>query len=168
MVEFLKIMKLSVRNILLVLFTTSLLVACGEETVDDSGLMRYRGNTFEIRVPASWENIGSDQLVTPIRGTIELAMRSQVSNRGFMNNLTILSDDTYTEATASEYLQQSVVWASKEYLKTTVESQESLEFDDGEKSRLAIYHAKYNEVTEERLFMQTARLCGKRVYLLTL
>ncbi len=161
-------MKKTFKTILLLLLTSCLLVACGEETVDDSGLTRYRANTFEIRVPASWETISNTDMTAPVRGTIELAMRSEISNRGFRNNLTILSDDTFTEATASEYLQQSLVFATKEYLTTTVESQQNLEFDDGAESRLAIYRAKYNEVTEERLFMQTARLCGKRVYLLTL
>ena len=161
-------MKKLLKTILLLLFTSCLLVACGEDTVDDSGLVRYRTNTFEMRVPASWETIDNADMTAPVRGTVELAMRSQISNRGFRNNLTILSDDTFTEATASEYLRQSVVFATKEYLQTTVESEQALEFDDGAASRLAIYRAKYNEVTEERLFMQTARLCGKRVYLLTL
>lgn len=121
-----------------------------------------------MQFPASWENVESTEFTAPIRGTIELAMRSQVSNRGFMNNLTVLSDDIYSESTSSEYLRQSVIWASKEYRDMTVESQEVIDFNDGVSSLLAIYRAKYNEITEERLFMQTARVCGKKVYLLTL
>ena len=95
-------------------------------------------------------------------------MKSLVNRRGFMNNLVILSDDIQTSATASEYVAQSMLWASKEYLTLTLESEEQLKFEDGESSRLEVFHAKYNEVTEEHLFMQTARICGKKVYLITL
>lgn len=72
------------------------------------------------------------------------------------------------EATASEYVSQSMLWASREYLTMTVDSDEQLKFSDGQTSRLVIFRAKYNEVTEEHLFMQTARICDKKVYLITL
>jgi len=85
-----------------------------------------------------------------------------------MNNLIILSDTLQADVAASEYVSQSMLWASREYLGLTLESEEQIKFDDGESSRLEIFHAKYNEVTEERLFMQTARICHKKVYLMTL
>lgn len=85
-----------------------------------------------------------------------------------MNNLVILSDTMQTDVAASEYVAQSMLWASREYLGLTLESEEQIKFDDGSSSRLEIFHAKYNEVTEERLFMQTAQICHKKVYLLTL
>lgn len=94
-------------------------------------------------------------------------MKSLVNRRGFMNNFVILSDQILTETTASAYVEQSMLWAAKEYLTLTLESEEQITFADGESSRLEIFHAKYNEVTEEHLFMQTARICGKKVYLLT-
>lgn len=85
-----------------------------------------------------------------------------------MNNLVILSDTLQANASASEYVEQSMLWAAREYISLTLESEEQIVFDDGASSRLEIFHAKYNEVTEERLFMQTARICGKKVYLMTL
>ena len=85
-----------------------------------------------------------------------------------MNNFVILSDILQTETTASAYVEQSMLWASKEYLSLTIESEEQIVFEDGASSRLEVFHAKYNEVTEEHLIMQTARICGKKVYLLTL
>ncbi len=105
---------------------------------------------------------------SPAHGTLELALRSLVNRRGFMNNLVILSDTLQTDASASEYVEQSMLWAAREYLNLTLESEEQIKFDDGSSSRLEIFHAKYNEITEERLFMQTARICGKKVYLMTL
>jgi hypothetical protein len=59
-------------------------------------------------------------------------------------------------------------WAAREYEGLTIESEEQITFDDGSSSRLEIFHAKYNEVTQEHLFFQTARVCGKKVYLMTL
>ena len=63
-----------------------------------------------MRVPASWEQVEKTQMSTPVRGTVELAMRSLVSNRGFMNNLTVLSDTLQSEtATSSEYMRQTML-----------------------------------------------------------
>lgn len=157
------------KNTLLIIASLLLLTACGETTVDDNGLQLYRWNAYEMRVPASWEQVEKTQMSTPVRGTVELAMRSLVSNRGFMNNLTVLSDTVQSEtATSSEYMRQTMLWASREYLSTTIENEESVTFADGTTSALVIFHAKYNEITEEHLFMQTARICGKTVYLITL
>ncbi len=110
----------------------------------------------------------STNIVAPVAGKIELAMRSLVNKRGFMNNLIILSAPILAEATASEYVSQSMLWASREYLSLAIDTDEQFTFSDGEKSRLVIFRAKYNEITEEHLFMQTARICGKTVYLMTL
>ncbi len=112
--------------------------------------------------------VDNTRITAPIHGKIELAMKSLVNRRGFMNNFVILSDELQTETTASAYVEQSMLWAAKEYLTLTLESEEQITFVDGASSRLEVFHAKYNEVTEEHLFMQTARICGKKVYLLTL
>lgn len=112
--------------------------------------------------------VDNTKVSVPIHGKLELALRSQVNKGGFMNNLVILSDTLQTDATASEYVTQSMNWAAREYEGLTIESEEQITFDDGASSRLEIFHAKYNEVTQERLFFQTARVCGKKVYLMTL
>ncbi len=58
--------------------------------------------------------------------------------------------------------------AARDYLSMKVESTESITFADGSTSQLGIFHAKYNEVTEERLFFQTAKICDTTVYLMTI
>lgn len=147
-----------------------LLVGCGTTTTveEDSGLMKYSWIWFTIKVPASWEKVDVGQIAAPIRGTFEFAMRSIVNKRGFMNNITILSDTMMTEASSGEYARQSMLWASREYFSMTTESDESIKFADGTTSQLWIFRAKYNEVTEEHLFFQTAKVCDKTVYLITL
>lgn len=156
------------------LFLPLLLAGCfgGDDeninAVDDSGLLKHVGTGYSIRVPASWEKLDPTKIVAPVQGTIELVMRSFVNKRGFMNNLVILSDTLEADATASEYVSQSMLWAAREYISLSVENQEQMTFADGENSRLVIFRAKYNEVTEEHLFLQTARICGKKVYLMTI
>jgi len=61
-----------------------------------------------------------------------------------------------------------MLWASREYLTMTTVSDEAIKFDDGTTSQLGIFRAKYNEVTEEHLFFQTAKVCRKTVYLITI
>ena len=85
-----------------------------------------------------------------------------------MNNMIVLSDTLETQVSASEYVAQSMLIASREYMTLTLESEEQIIFGDKTSSRLEIFRAKYNEITEERLFMQTAQICGKKVYLMTL
>lgn len=138
------------------------------DTVDSAGLVKYTGTGYTLRVPASWQAVEASKITAPVAGKIELALRSLVNKRGFMNNLIILSDTLETPVTAAEYVSQSMLWASREYLSMQVENDELVTFADDEKSRLVIFRAKYNEVTEERLFFQTARLCGSTVYLITL
>lgn len=138
------------------------------DTVDSAGLVKYTGTGYTLRVPASWQAVEPSKITAPVAGKIELALRSLVNKRGFMNNLIILSDTLETPVTATEYVSQSMLWASREYLSMQIENDEQVTFTDGEKSRLVIFRAKYNEVTEEHLFFQTARLCGNTVYLITL
>lgn len=158
-------------SLLCLFLCTFILSGCfgsDEVVVDDAGLVKNTGIGYTLRVPASWAAVDASKIVTPTRGKLELAMRSLISKRGFMNNLIILSDDILAETTSAEYVAQSMLWASREYLSTTIESDEVMKFDDGGTSRLVVFRAKYNEVTEEHLFMQTARICGSKVYLMTL
>lgn len=156
------------------LLLTLILVGCFGSTdtpvseVDVSGLKKETGTGYKMSVPASWEKVDPSKIVAPVSGKIELAMRSLISTRGFKNNLVILSDTLLADATASEYVSQSMNWASREYLSMTIVSDEQITFSDDATSRLVIFRAKYNEVTEEHLFMQTAHICDKKVYLITL
>ncbi len=151
-------------------FLMMLLSGCfwNGEWVDSSGLASHKWIGFSLRVPASWEKVDSTNITAPVRGNIELALRSLVADKGFRNNLIVLSDTVYSETTASEYVSQSALWASREYLTMKTERDVVLDFDDGWASKLVIFRAKYNEVTAEQIFMQTARICWTKVYLLTI
>jgi hypothetical protein len=85
-----------------------------------------------------------------------------------MNNITILSDTLMVDVSSGEYARQSMTLAARDYLSMTVENNEVVKFTDGSTSQLGIFRAKYNEITEERLFFQTAKVCEKTVYLITI
>lgn len=53
-----------------------------------------------LKVPASWEQVDTATLSAPIRGKFELALRSTVNKRGFMNNITILSDTVMVDVSS--------------------------------------------------------------------
>jgi len=158
--------------ILLSVLSLFLLTGCGTTTPvpapDESGLAKYPWIGYTIKLPASWEQVDITKVSAPIRWKFELAMRSMVNKRWFMNNIIILSDTLMTEASSGEYARQSMMWASREYLSTTVVADEAIKFDDGTTSQLGIFRAKYNEITEEHLFFQTAKVCRKTVYLITI
>ena len=147
-----------------------ILSSCGEAdtTTESSGLKKYSWIGFTLKIPASWEEVDLTKISAPIRGKFEMAMRSTVNKRGFMNNITILSDTLMTQVSSGEYARQSMTLAARDYLSMNMESNEVIKFTDDSTSQLGIFHAKYNEVTEEHLFFQTAKVCDKTVYLMTI
>lgn len=151
-----------------VLLLSCVFVSCGTTTLEATGLTEYEGTAFVMQVPAAWEAVDTALLSQPIRWNLELAMRSRVNKHGFLNNLTILSETLAVNASSGEYARQSMLWAAREYLFMTIESEEAIRFEDGSTSTLGIFRAQYNETTDERLFFQTAKVCWDTVHLLTL
>lgn len=147
-----------------------LLSSCGAKDAvpwDENGLKKHIWLWYTMSIPASWQVVDPTTLSAPIRGKFELAVRSSVNKRWFMNNITILSDTLMTPVSSGEYARQSMTLAAREYLSMRLESSEVIKFSDGSTSQLWIFHAKYNEITAERLFFQTAKVCEKTVYLIT-
>jgi hypothetical protein len=54
----------------------------------------------------------------------------------------------------------------KNYLEYALIKESTITFQDSETSRYFVFEAKYNESTPRLKFIQTARVCGTRVYLL--
>jgi hypothetical protein len=58
--------------------------------------------------------------------------------------------------------------AARDYLSMNMVSNEVIKFADDSTSQLWIFRAQYNEVTQEHLFFQTAKICDSTVYLITI
>lgn len=64
-------------------------------------------------------------------------------------------------------MKQSLLLASREFASYTLLSDEEISFENKTKSRMMVFRSQYNEITEEKLFIQTAQVCHSTVYLLT-
>jgi len=65
-----------------------------------------------------------------------MAMRSTVNKRGFMNNITIISDTLMTQVSSGEYARQSMTLAARDYLSMNMVSNEVIKFADDSTSQL--------------------------------
>jgi hypothetical protein len=68
--------------------------------------------------------------------------------------------------TSSRYSTMNNLQTKKNYLEYGIVKEMDITFSDNETSRLFVFEAKYNETTPRLKFIQTARVCGTRVYLL--
>jgi hypothetical protein len=80
----------------------------------------------------------------------------------------ILSDDLYEETTSKKYAIVNYAYTTSSYLEFLKLKEESIEFPDKDNSILYFFEAKYNLETAKRKFIQTAKVCNKKVYLITI
>lgn len=126
---------------------------------------------FTINIPAAWNIVTNDKQVipNPKNWTVELAITSAETKSGFANNLIILSQDLENYTSSKEYSIVNNVWAENEYLNYLKLSWKEFSFDDGEKSMMYIFEAKYSAKTPVLKFLQTAYVCDwKKAFFLTL
>jgi hypothetical protein len=79
-----------------------------------------------------------------------------------------LSDDLYEETTSKKYSIVNYAYTTNSYLEFLKLKEESIEFPDKDTSVLYFFEAKYNLQTAKRKFLQTAKVCNKKVYLITI
>ncbi len=167
-----------------------LLVSCGDSTTDSSddsntdtntqnsssknsswGVKHFPWKDFTMNIPAAWNIVTNDEqtIPSPKNGTIELAITSPETKSGFANNLIILSQELKNYTSSKEYSIVNNVWAENEYLNYLKLSGKEFSFDDGEKSMMYIFEAKYSAKTPVLKFLQTAYVCNwKKAFFLTL
>lgn len=138
----------------------------GTQTENTQNTITYKGESFEISVPKSWSGAPSSTLPTPKKWTIELAFLSPETKYGFANNLVILSNAIDNPVTSKKYSELNQLQTSKNYLEYTKIEDKDITFIDDEVSRMYVFEARYNEWSPRMKFLQTARVCGTKVYLL--
>lgn len=122
-----------------------------------------------MEVPKAWVAVEQDALPTIKNGVIAAAFTSSEISSGFANNLTILKD-TLTEAISSKkYSVVNYALTTGGYKDFVKLSDSSIAFtSDKDESNLYAFEAKYNDTTPKQKFLQTAKVCGKSVYLITM
>lgn len=125
-----------------------------------------------MQVPKAWTAVSEKDLPKPKSGTVAGAFTSSEITSGFANNLLILQDSlaTNTDATMNsrKYAVVNQALTTGEYLEYTKLSDSKVIFGDQDEGLITIFEARYNKETPKQKFLQTAKICGKNVYLLTI
>lgn len=78
----------------------------------------------------------------------------------------ILESELTTPLTSFKYSEQNARETSKNYLEYSKISGDAITFSDGDTALLHVFEARYNTTTARMKFLQTAKVCGTKVYLL--
>jgi hypothetical protein len=121
---------------------------------------------FSINVPKTWKKSADLDVPNTKYGSIELSYASPDVKYGFSNNLLILSDELKTPMTSKRYAELNQVQSTQKYLEYTKLKNDALLFSDGDDSQVYTFEARYNATTPRMKFVQTAKVCGTKVYLI--
>ncbi len=149
------------------------LASCGESSPSNVALTRFEGEGFSMEVPKAWVKVDPKTIPAPKKGSVAIALTSTDVSSGFANNLLVLKDsvtaaengEKMTSARYSVVNHALTTGSYKEYLKL---SEKTLNFSDGDEANLYVFEAKYHEGTPKKRFIQTAKICGSSVYLITI
>lgn len=85
---------------------------------------------------------------------------------GFSNNYVIMADSIDIPITSKKYSELNHIQTTRNYLEYTKLQEIPISFSDSDTSLLYVFEARYNKTTPRMKFIQTAKTCGTRVYLL--
>lgn len=119
-----------------------------------------------MQVPDLWRDHSGTLIPIPKSGSLELALISPDVRYGFSNNLIVMKDILNGVITSKKYAELNSIQTSKNYLEYTKLQDDLIIFSDSDESRVTVFEAKYNPSTPKLKFIQTAKVCGTRVYLI--
>jgi len=165
----------------LLLISLLLISSCWEATDEKTTEVKEENNTqkqtrhypwkdFSMNIPKTWNVITSnkDIIPKPKNWNVELAITSSQTKWGFSNNLMVLSQELNKETSSKDYSIINNVWAENEYINYYKIEWKNFVFSDWEKSRIYIFKAKYTVNTPLLKFIQTAYVCDKKAFFITL
>jgi len=153
-------------SLFLIFFVLGSCTLPGTQTETNSSLVQVQTINFSLSLPKTWKKSDGIDLPATKYGTIELSYTSPDVKYGFSNNILILSDELKTPMTSYKYAQLNQVQTTQKYLEYTKLKNDALLFPDGDTSQVYTFEARYNTSTPRMKFVQSAKVCGTRVYLL--
>ncbi len=160
------------KKILLLSSLALLLVSCGSSDTSNVNLSKFEGKGFSIEVPKTWTKVDDAQLPKPKNGSVVLALTSSDISSGFANNLHILKDTLASNAdplmTSRKYAVINSALTTGNYKAYTKLDDSTFSYADNDEGLITTFEAQYSEATPKQKFLQTAKLCGKDVYLMTI
>lgn len=100
-------------------------------------------------------------------GTIALALTSTDIVSGYSNNMSIIKEKLTEAMTSKKYSVVNYALTTGEYKEFVKLDEKVITFGDKDESNLYTFEAKYNTNTSKQKFLQTAKVCGDTVYLMT-
>lgn len=136
-----------------------------ENSVVEENTVTFENDQISMLVPKTWS--GKTESLPSLRaGSVIAAFISGDVRQGFANNLLIISDDLMNVMTSKRYSEFNNLQTKKNYYEYSSLKEEDMTFSDNETTRVYVFEARYNETTPKMKFIQTARVCGRKVYLL--
>lgn len=77
-----------------------------------------------------------------------------------------MQDELSGLISSKKYSEVNHVQTARNYLEYTKLEDEAFTFADDDETRLYTFEAKYNQTTPRMKFIQTAKVCGRNVYLI--
>lgn len=156
------------KNILFLLFSL-FLASCGQSNSQISGLSmkEFTGSGFTLQIPEKWttsDNAGD--LPAPANGKIVLTSVSPDKKYNFSSNILVIEDTPGYLGTSTQYSEQNNLRTQNKYLEYQQIEKSDILFGDSDASKYFVFQAKYNNQTQKLKFVQTAKFCGPRIYLL--
>lgn len=155
------------KKIIFLSLIATFIASCWTST-DDTLTTKYDWTWFSMNIPKSWVKVEQSGLPSTKNWKIELALTSSEINAWFANNLVILSEDIVNKTTSSKYSIANYVrttWSVNSYTKL---SETNYTFADKDETIIYTFEAKYSNETPKRKFIQTAKICWNKAYLMTI
>jgi hypothetical protein len=133
-------------------------------------LTSYSWNWYSLSIPTTWkvetdiENI----LPKPSHGKVELSVSSKETKWWFSNNLLVLSSDLKQTVTSKDFSLWNIAWSDLDYIDYKKLEAKDITFDDKQAWYLHVFEWKYNQNTPRLRYLQTAHVCDKKVYFVTI
>lgn len=106
-------------------------------------------------------------LPSPKNGTVALALTSTEIVSGYSNNMSILKERLTEAMTSKKYSVVNYALTTGAYKDFVKLDEKTITFTDKDESNLYTFEAKYNTDTPKQKFIQTSKVCGDTVYLMT-
>ncbi|MDD2891562.1 MAG: hypothetical protein PHQ95_01220 [Candidatus Gracilibacteria bacterium] len=153
-------------KIILLACCTFFFTSCG--TTDTSiSTSTFTGDGFSISAPSTWITVDKSALPATKNGTIALALTSTDIVSGYSNNMSIIKEKMTEIMTSKKYSIVNYALTTGAYQEFVKLDENTITFGDKDESNLYIFEAKYNMNTPKQKFLQTAKVCGDTVYLMT-
>lgn len=121
-----------------------------------------------MSTPKTWIAVDKSALPSTQNGTITLALTSTDIVSGYSNNMSILKEKLTEAMTSKKYSVVNYALTTGAYNDFVKLEEKVITFGDKDESNLYIFEAKYNTNTPKQKFLQTAKVCGDTVYLITI